>query len=106
MGIITIVTITTTACKPRKGSDMPSDQVVNQEHGLGHKAKIIVDDTPHEVRAGSWIVRDLKAEVGVEAAKVLALITPQGLKDLEDDGKIAVHEKEQFMSHARTGASS
>lgn len=85
---------------------MSADQVVNEEHGVGHKVKIIVDDVAHQVRAGSWIVRDLKAEVGVEAAKVLALITPQGLKDLQDDGKISAHEGEQFMSHARTGGSS
>ncbi len=64
--------------------------------------KIIVDDQPH----GSWIVRDLKAAVGVDPAKVLAEITPQGLKDLQDDSKIAVHKDEQFMSHARTGGSS
>ena len=85
---------------------MPADQVVSNEHGQGHKVKIIVDDVPHQVRAGSWIVSELKAAVGVDATKVLALITPQGLKDLQDDGKVPVHEGAQFMSHARSGGSS
>ncbi|MEA3194323.1 MAG: hypothetical protein QOD26_2656 [Betaproteobacteria bacterium] len=85
---------------------MSADQAVVNEHGQGHKVKIIVDDVAHQVRAGSWIVSELKAAVGVDPVKVLALITPHGLKDLPDDGKIAVHEGAQFMSHARSGAAS
>lgn len=75
-------------------------------HGPGHQATIIVDDDKHEVRAGKWVVRDLKAEVGVDAAKVLAEITPHGLKDLDDGAKIEVHERQRFMSHVRSGGSS
>ncbi len=85
---------------------MSQDQMVSGNQGVGHDVKIIVDDTPHTVRAGEWIVRDLKAAVGVDPAKVLALITPQGLRDLQDDGKVPAHEGEQFMSHARSGGSS
>jgi hypothetical protein len=85
---------------------MSENQEVKVDHGVGHKVKIIVDDVSHQVRAGSWIVSELKAAVGVDPAKVLALITPQGLKDLQDDGKVAVHEGAQFMSHARSGGSS
>lgn len=85
---------------------MEQDQSVSEDHGVGHKVKIIVDDVLHQVRAGSWIVSELKAAVGVDPAKVLALITPHGLKDLPDDGKVAVHEGAQFMSHARSGAAS
>ena len=85
---------------------MAQDQSVNEAHGVGHNVKIIVDDIPHEVRAGEWIVRELKVAVGVDPAKVLAQITPQGLRDLQDDGKVSVHEGEQFMSHARSGGSS
>jgi len=90
----------------RKGLKVSENHDVRSDHGVGHNVKIIVDDVPHEVRAGSWIVNELKAAVGVDAVKVLALITPQGLKDLQDDGKVAVHERAQFMSHARTGGSS
>lgn len=72
----------------------------------GRTVTIVVDDTKHEVRPGSWIVRDLKAAVGVDPAKVLAEIKPQGLNDLEDDAKIGVHEGQRFMSHVRSGGSS
>ncbi len=85
---------------------MSTNQSITEHRSVGHAVKIIVDDIAHEVRAGAWIVRDLKAAVGVDPSKVLAQITPQGLKDLQDDGKVAVHEGEQFMSHARTGGSS
>lgn len=71
-----------------------------------HLVTIVVDDHPHKVRGGKWIVRELKAAVGVDPAKVLAEITPHGLKDLNDDATIEVHEGERFMSHARSGASS
>lgn len=71
-----------------------------------HKVTIIVDGVKHEVRPGPWIVSELKAAVSVPAAKVLAEITPQGLKDLEDRATISVHEGERFMSHVRTGGSS
>ena len=83
-----------------------SDKQGVPENGVGHEVNIVVDDVRHSVRAGSWIVRDLKQQVGVDASKALAQITPHGLKDLQDDAKIGVHEGEQFMSHARTGGSS
>lgn len=67
---------------------------------------IVVDDVKHEVKPGQWIVRDLKIKTGVDPAKVLAEITPHGLVDLDDSAKIGVHEKQRFMSHARSGGSS
>jgi hypothetical protein len=77
-----------------------------KEHRPEHKVMIVVDDHKHSVRPGSWIVSDLKAAVGVDPAKVLAEITPQGLKDLDDGAKIEVHEGQRFMTHARSGGSS
>ena len=79
---------------------------MSENQGHGHEVNILVDDQPKTVRAGSWSVAQLKAEVGVDAAKVLAEITPHGLKDLDDNGKTPVHEGQRFMSHARSGASS
>jgi hypothetical protein len=67
---------------------------------------VIVDDHKHQVRPGKWVVHDLKAATGVDAAKVLAEITPRGLKDLEDNATIEVHEGQRFMSHVRSGGSS
>jgi hypothetical protein len=67
---------------------------------------IIVDGDPHEVRRGKWIVRELKATLGIDPAKVLAQITPHGLKDLDDNAEVELHDREQFMTHARSGGSS
>lgn len=67
---------------------------------------IIVDGDPHQVRRGKWIVRELKAALGIDQAKVLAQITPHGLKDLDDNAEIELHDREQFMTHARSGGSS
>jgi len=88
---------------------------VKEQHGDGHRPPhtvvIFVDadeqhDGKHVERAGKWIVRELKAAVGVDPAKILAEITPHALKDLDDNAEIELHEGERFMSHARGGASS
>jgi hypothetical protein len=67
---------------------------------------ITVDGVDHRVRPGKWLVRDLKAKLGIDPAKMLAEITPQGLKDLDDNAEIEVHAHEKFMTHARSGGSS
>lgn len=67
---------------------------------------IVVDDKKHSVRGGKWVVRELKAAVGVDPAKVLAEITPHGLTELPDDKTIEIKDGQRFMSHARTGGSS
>ncbi|MGH2442614.1 MAG: hypothetical protein ACRDFX_05585 [Chloroflexota bacterium] len=71
-----------------------------------HQLTIFIDGDPHQVRPGKWRVSDLKAQCGVDPAKVLAEITPHGLKDLDDGEEITVHQDEKFMTHARTGGSS
>jgi hypothetical protein len=77
-----------------------------EDQSPDHLVTIIVDGVDHRVRSGEWIVRDLKTKLGIDQAKVLAEITPQGLKDLDDNAEIKLHEKEQFMTHARSGGSS
>lgn len=77
--------------------------MTNENH---HRITITVDDDPRQVRPGRWNVSDLKAELGINQAKVLAEITPHGLKDLEDSAEIGLHEGERFMTHARSGGSS
>jgi hypothetical protein len=74
--------------------------------GPGSEAHITVDNVPKTVRAGDWVVSDLKKAVGVDAAKVLAEITPSGLKDLDDGAHIQVRDGLRFMSHARSGGAS
>jgi hypothetical protein len=71
-----------------------------------HLITIHVDGDDHQVRPGKWIVCDLKSQLSIDQAKVLAEITPQGLRDLDDNSEIELHEKEQFMTHARSGGSS
>lgn len=71
-----------------------------------HTLTVIIDDHSVEVHPGQWVVSDLKTAGGVDSAKVLAEITPKGLKDLEDHAIIEVHEREKFMSHVRSGGSS
>src|ERR1700719_2387822 len=82
-----------------------AEQELEEAH-RDHDVTINVDGTDHRVRRGKWIVRELKVAVGVDPAKVLAEITPQGLKDLTDDQEIEVHQGERFMTHARSGGSS
>lgn len=77
----------------------------NPGHGKD-EANIIIDNKHYKVRAGDWIVHDLKSEAGVDPAKVLAEIKPSGLLDLEDGARITVRDGMRFMSHARSGASS
>jgi len=95
------------ARKRLKGKQVTSPNPSHEAgHGPGHEVTIIVDDEKHQVREGKWIVRDLKAAVGVDPAKVLAEITPHGLKDLDDSATIEVHQRQRFMSHVRSGGSS
>jgi hypothetical protein len=67
---------------------------------------IFVDGIEHRLRQREWIVSELKAKLKIDPAKVLAEITPQGLKDLADNAQITLHENERFMTHARSGGSS
>jgi hypothetical protein len=90
----------------RKMSDSAAVKGPGDDRGPGHIVVIVVDDAKHKVRAGRWKVSELKAAVAVDPAKVLAEITPQGLKDLEDGDHIEVREGQRFMSHVRTGAAS
>ncbi len=85
---------------------MSTSDTVDREGHSHATVTILVDDKKYNVRPGKWVVRDLKAAVGVDPALVLAEITPHGLKDLDDNAEIGVHEGERFMTHARGGASS
>lgn len=71
-----------------------------------HQILIYLDGNERLIPKADWIVKDLKAELGVDPAKVLAKITPHGLEDLDDNASIKVHENEKFMEHARSGGSS
>lgn len=92
---------------PGGGNPHPGGGGGNPGPGHGdNEAHIVVDNAPKTVRAGDWLVSDLKQKVGVDAAKVLAEVTPSGLKDLDDTAHIDVRDGMRFMSHARKGGSS
>ena len=78
----------------------------HDNHDNSRIAEITVDRRKHKVREGNWVVSRLKATVGVDAAKVLAQVTPGGLKDLDDGETIHVRDGQKFVSHARSGGSS
>lgn len=88
------------------GNPGPGGGGGNPGPGGGDQAHITVDNVAKTVRAGDWVVSELKQKVGVDAAKVLAEISPTGLTDLDDAAHINVKDGMRFMSHARTGASS
>jgi hypothetical protein len=74
--------------------------------GPGGNVHIVVDGETKSVRAGDWLVSELKKKVDVDASKVLAEITPTGLVDLDDLAHITVKDGMRFMSHVRKGGSS
>ena len=80
------------------------EEIKQAEHK--HLITIIVDGNNRQVHSGKWIVRELKAAIGIDQVKVLAEITPHGLKDLDDDAEITPHEHEKFITHARSGGAS
>lgn len=70
------------------------------------KVRVTVDQKPHEVRPGEWLVSNFKREVKVDAAKALDELMDGQLKPLADDSTILIKGGEQFVSHARQGGSS
>jgi hypothetical protein len=85
------------------------EEIHQAEHELEEANRpitIIVDGDSYQVGRRKWIVRELKTELRIDQAKVLAQITPHGLNDLDDNAEIELHDREQFMTHARSGGSS
>lgn len=69
-------------------------------------ATIKVDGLEYKVRSGPWIVNDLKKATRIDLAKILAVITPMGVRDQRDHGTIEVDDGLNLMSHARAGSAS
>jgi hypothetical protein len=93
-------------------NDGPNDNP-GQGHGHGNnpggpddRVTINVDGHGFTLPHKEWVVSELKAQLGIDPAKVLAEITPNGLNDLADDAPIKLHNNQRFMTHARSGGSS
>ena len=82
---------------------MPKNAQEIKQAEKKHLITINVDGEDLQVHSGKWIVSDLKTKLGIDAAKVLAEITPHGLKDLDDNAEIKPHEHDKFITHARSG---
>ena len=87
-----------------EGHNRPENNGHNGPHV--HKITINVDGIDYEIEQKQWVVSALKTELKIDPAKVLAEITAHGLKDLADDDTTKLHNKERFMTHARSGGSS
>lgn len=74
--------------------------------GYPHKAQIKVDGKHWEIRAGDWVVSDLKAAVQVPADYELDQVVHDDLKPLADEDHVEVHGGDKFVSHIRQGGSS
>lgn len=75
-------------------------------HPQPEMVKILVDQKPHEVRPGEYLVSKLKAEVGVPDNYELEELRDGAMVPLDDNAKIHIRGGEQFISHVRRGGSS
>jgi hypothetical protein len=79
-------------------------------HNSGHNHKkevtVTVDNHPHKVPEGEYLVSAFKNKVGVDPSKELDEVVHGELKPLDDNQKIHIRGGEVFISHARQGGSS
>ena len=67
---------------------------------------IWVDGDTKVFEKGHHSIKKIKRVFGVPEHKVISLITPMGLTEQDDKGKIELKAKMRFCSHVRTGSSS
>ena len=68
--------------------------------------EVKVDGKPKRVPRGTYVVSEFKRLVGVAADRELDLVHHDVFKPLDDNAEITIHQCEDYVSHARTGASS
>lgn len=68
---------------------------------------VIVDNAPHKIDAGTYLVSDFKAMVGVPADKELDRVEQGKLIPLDDSATIEIGRSGgRFVSHVRRGGAS
>jgi hypothetical protein len=67
---------------------------------------VTVDEDPHKIRQGTYVVEEFKKLVGVAEDKAIDQLINGKFGPLEDDAKLKIKGGEIFISHARTGSSS
>lgn len=73
-----------------------------------HRPKLVeikIDQKPHQILAGEYLVSALKAQVGVASDRELDELKGGALLPLEDTAMVVIHGCEVFVSHVRTGSS-
>jgi Multiubiquitin len=68
--------------------------------------RITLDNKPLDIQAGTYVVSELKACLGVPQAKALDLVVDGEFRELPDHEKINIRGGEVFVSHVRHGRSS
>jgi hypothetical protein len=71
-----------------------------------HKVEVTVDNKPHHVYPGPYVVSTFKEIVKVPATKVLEQVVGGEPKLLDDSATIEIKGGEIFFAHVRTGGSS
>ena len=71
-----------------------------------HRVEVLVDNKPHHVYPGPYIVSTFKEIIKVPTTKVLELVVDGELKLLDDSATIEIYAGEVFFAHVRTGGSS
>jgi hypothetical protein len=82
------------------------EDLKHAERDRPREITVKVDGKDKRVRAGTYLVSEFKAIVGVAADRELDIVEHDTFKPLKDDKEIHVHECEVFVSHVRTGGSS
>jgi len=74
--------------------------------GNKKRVKVDVDNHPHHVLPGTYLVSDFKVLVGVPAEKDLDQVINGNLTTLSDTDQLTISGGEVFFSHVRRGGSS
>jgi len=89
----------------------PNEAHEHHEHGhhVHHShpeiVVVTVDNHPHRVKVGLYLVSEFKALVGVAPDRELDEIVGGHIKPLDDSDKIKIDGREKFISHVRCGSS-
>jgi hypothetical protein len=77
-----------------------------KNHEDQKRVKVEVDNHPHHVQPGTYLVSDFKALVGVPPDKELDQVIRGNLTTLADAASVTIAGGEVFFSHVRRGGSS
>ena len=82
---------------PKQAKEGSNDE--NREHN--HKVKITINGKRYEVNSGPASIKHLKKLANIPQNDVLAKEDHGKNHDLDDEGKVVVHDGDVFVSHKR-----